>query len=180
MANPFESIEGLMPTRVLVSNWDKPRLLEALREQNIQLNRAAEDLFTDCRFKPTKVAKVIGIKALSVLDLGFPSGATYQQLMERALQSGLIECPLELGPYLRLQFLNQPEIPIDRPAAKGRAPHGAITIASKPLDEADRTPKGFYLRKLDGILWLRGYWSGVEHIWCREDVLVFSRCEGAP
>ena len=27
----------------------------------------------------------------------------------RELESGLVECPLELGPHLRMQFLGQPE-----------------------------------------------------------------------
>jgi hypothetical protein len=111
----------------------------------------------------------------TVADLGFVEGATYQQLTARALESGLVECPLELGPHFRLQFLDQPEGSAGFPATKHRAPPGSITIASSPLDDCEETPKGFYLRRIDGVLWLRGYWSWSDNIWRPEDVLVFSR-----
>ena len=109
---------------------------------------------------PLGESQVIEIATVSVAELGFGEGATYGQLIARALESGLAECPLELGPHLRLQFLDQPEGAAGLPATHGRAPPGAITVASSPLDERDETPKGFYLRRIDGVLWLRGYWSG--------------------
>jgi hypothetical protein len=73
-----------------------------------------------------------------------------------------------------LQFLNQPEGSAGLPETHHRAPFGAITVASTPLDDCDETPKGFDLRRMDGVLWLRGYWSWPGHIWNPEDVLVLS------
>ena len=119
--------------------------------------------------------RVLEIAARSVADLGFDSGATYEQLTARALESGLAECPLELGPHLRMQFLDQPEGAFGVPTTHGRAPPGGLTVASPPLDDTDETPKGFYLRRVDGVLWLRGYWSWAGQVWSPEDVLVFSR-----
>ena len=104
----------------------------------------------------SRQSKVIEIAALSVAGLGFGEGATYEQLTARALESGLVECPLELGPHLRMQFLNQPEGSAGFPATQHRAPPGSITVASSPLDDSDETPKGFYLRRIDGVLWLQG------------------------
>ena len=46
---------------------------------------------------------------LTVSDLGFPDGATTAQDFKKASQLGLELCPLELGPYLRLEYLDQPE-----------------------------------------------------------------------
>jgi hypothetical protein len=66
-----------------------------------------------------------------------------------------------------------------KPLTHGRAPPGSITVASSPLDDSDETPKGFYLRRVDGVSWLRGYWSRPGHIWSPRDVLVFSRGSGA-
>jgi hypothetical protein len=88
---------------------------------------------------------------------------------------GLTECPLELGPHLRLQFLDQPDGTDGMPLTHGRAPPGSITVASPPLDDRDETAKGFYLRRVDAVLWLRGYWSWPGHVWTPEDVLVFAR-----
>jgi hypothetical protein len=36
-----------------------------------------------------------------------------------------------------------------------------VTIASPALTDDYETPKGFYLLKICGELWLRGYWSGL-------------------
>jgi hypothetical protein len=150
-------------------------LLRTLREHNVQLNRAAESLFDDHRFTTRRQAEVIQISALSVRDLGFGAGATYAQLAAKALESGLVECPLELGPHLRIQFLDQPEGAHGRPTVHGTAPPGSITVASLALDDGDETPKGFYLRRVDGSLWLRAHWFSPDHIWSPDDVLVFCR-----
>jgi len=171
----FEPVAGFLPRKVVIGDLDTVQLRQALREHNVHFNRAAEDLFNDCRFSPSRESAEIRIKAVSVLDLGFPSGATYQQLIEEASSIGLFECPLELGPYLRLQFLDQQGTSNHGPEEKGRAPQGAITVTSKPLGEADEIPKGFYLRRANGRLWLRGYWSGPAHVWSKEDLLVFAK-----
>jgi hypothetical protein len=154
---------------------DKREMVQALREHNVRLNQAAEALFDDRRFMPLPQSKIIEISPVSVADLGFGEGATYEQLTVRALESGLVDCPLELGPHLRTQFLEQPEGSIGFPATQHRAPPGSLTIASSPLDDCEQTPKGFYLRRIDGVLWLRGYWSWPGHIWSPEDVLVLAR-----
>ena len=47
-----------------------------------------------------------------------------------------------------------------------------------PLDASEETPRGFYLRNINGTLWLRGYWSDDEHVWAPGDLFVFMRNEG--
>lgn len=37
------------------------------------------------------------------------------------------------------------------------SPDGAVTVLSELLEGDDAFPKGLYLRKVDGNLWLRGY-----------------------
>ena len=167
--------DTLVPKEVRVGGVDKLELIRALREHNVRLNEAAEDLFEDRRFVPLGRRAVVEIAFVSVAGLGFRDGATYERLVRRALDSGLVESPLEMGPQLRLQFPNQPEGSAGFPATEHRAPHGSVTVASSPLDGSDETPKGFYLRRIDGVLWLRGYRSWPGHIWSPEDVFVFSR-----
>ena len=153
----------------------KSELLQALRDQSVQLNRAAEMLFADLRFTVLGRKQDFEIAPVSVADLGFGEGATYAQLTARALESGLSECPLELGPHLRLQFPDQPEGACDTSTTHGRAPPGSITVASPPLDDSDETPRGFYLRRAGGVLWLRGYWASPDHIRNPDAVFVFAR-----
>lgn len=110
----------------------------------------------------------------SVEGLGFARGAAMGEILARAGRLGLGLCPLELGPWLRLEYLDQPEGNAGQPARPGQAPAGAITIVSAALVEDDGFPKGFYLRRIDGVLWLRGYLSGPAHVWSPDDRLIFS------
>lgn len=158
----------------------KSSLLQSLRERGVQLNQAAEDLFADDRFATAAEGRDVEIAARTVAELGFPDGATYDRLVASAAAAGLVECPLELGPHLRLQFVDQADGADGLPMSRGRAPTGSITIASSPLDDRDETPKGFYLRRVGDVLWLRGYWSGPDHVWSPGDVLVFGRGAMAP
>ena len=60
----------------------------------------------------------------------------------------------------------------DSPDVPHQAPPGSITVVSDPLIDDD-VPKGFYPRRVDGVLWLRGYVSGPNHIWQPGDRLAF-------
>lgn len=65
-------------------------------------------------------------------------------------------CPPATGPYLRLAVTSQSQAP-DSVLSAGRAPSGALHVLSAPLSEDHEYPKGFYLRVVDGVSWLRGY-----------------------
>ena|SRR5436190_18715819 len=58
---------------------------------------------------------------LRVRNLGFPQGATISDVYTSAKHLGLRLCPVELGPHLRLQFLDQPKGLLGQPvrAASG-------------------------------------------------------------
>ena len=164
-----------LPRIVSVGGVEKQELRQRLREHRVQLNQAADSLFKDERFITLSQPTTMEVVCLSVADLGFADGARYEQLTARAHESRLSECPLELGPHLRLQFLDQAEGASPAVASRHCAPPGAITIASAPLDGTDETPKGFYLRRIAGVLWLRGFWSGPDHLWNSGDYFVFVR-----
>ncbi|GAB3251424.1 hypothetical protein GCM10027562_11480 [Arthrobacter pigmenti] len=55
----------------------------------------------------------------------------------------------------------------------GRAPSGAIHIASEPLSEDVEYPKGFYIRVVDGQAWLRGYRCDDKYVWAPGQRLAF-------
>ena len=161
--------------RVVVGGVTRARLLADLSRHEIALNEAASALLADDRLQISAARREIEIVETSVLGLGFAVGATFAQLTERALQLGLQLCPLELAPFLRLQLLDQPEAAVQAAPTENRAPPGSLTIASAPLDDTYDTPNGFYLRKIDGVSWLRGYRCDAEHVWSPEDRLVYAR-----
>lgn len=65
-----------VPSSVRIGGVDKCDLLRALRDGNVQLNRAAEALFQDRRLTSLSRSRVVEIAAPSVADLGFGEGAT--------------------------------------------------------------------------------------------------------
>lgn len=156
----------------------KQALLAALLAAGIELNRAAEALFADYRFTTSEASSILETVEVAVAGLGLTEGGTIAQICERSVDLGLSLCPLELGPHLRLQFLDQPEGYVGHPPSLHRAPPGSIAIASGELSEDSDVPKGFYLRRIKGVLWLRGYWSQPENVWSPEDHFIFARARG--
>ncbi|MCY1241037.1 hypothetical protein D9M72_539170 [compost metagenome] len=69
--------------------------------------------------------------------------------------------------------LNEQVTSSDSVMSSGRAPDGALTVASEALSRDDDYPKGFYLRVVDGQAWLRGYRCDDEHTWSPDDRFIF-------
>lgn len=158
---------------VTVGGLTKAALRQALQHNAIWLNEAAEQLFASELFTTLARHTPLQTVELTVRDLGFPDGAPMAAIEEQASALALALCPLELGPHLRLQYLDQPEGYWGQPVLEQRAPSGSITIASAPLVADDDFPKGFYLRRMQGVLWLRGYRSGPDHLWSPGDHFIF-------
>jgi hypothetical protein len=163
-------------TRVVwIGGLTKAQLLEQLAQHRVELNQAAKDLCASDKFTTADERSELNTVELSVSNLGFPEGAIISEIFSRALRLGLRLCPMETGPHFRLQFLDQPEGFIGHPVTQHRAPPGSIAIASHPLSDDEKFPKGFYLRRISGTLWLRGYWSGPDHVYEPEDRLLFAK-----
>lgn len=158
----------------------KAELLSRLEAAGVLLNEAAHTLFADPRFTTSPAASRVDVVETSVAALGLPDGGTFAQIVERAAAQDLLLCPLELGPHLRLEFVDQEEGFIGQPLTQHRAPPGSLTLASAPLAEDEETPKGFYLRRIEGVLWLRGYRSWPGHPWSPQDMLAFIRRRDEP
>lgn len=76
-----------------------------------------------------------------------------------------------------MQYLDQPEICSTNISEGNKAPSGSITIASAALTEDNEFPKGFYLRRINDKLWLRGYLADDLHIWSPQDLFIFCRAQ---
>lgn len=110
---------------------------------------------------------------LTLRNLGFTREATIIEIFDAAQNLGFRLCSLELAPHLRMQYMDQPEGYLDKPIRKHRAPYGSLTVASKLLTNDESFPKGFYLRCIEGQLWLRAYISELNHLWQLDDHFVF-------
>ncbi|QEL56960.1 helicase [Chromobacterium paludis] len=158
---------------IRIGGVSKAALLEELERGGVSLNPLAHALFDDARFDTSGEAQSMRCVALSVADLGLAQGGTWPLIVRHAAALGLSLCPVETGPHLRMQWRDQAEGAIGQPATRGKAPFGSLTVASAALCDDSAVPKGFYLRRIEGVLWLRGYQSDDEHVWSADDCLLF-------
>lgn len=166
--------EGLYIKReVNIGGLQPAQLTQKLHQQGIKLNDYAEQLLSDERFVISEKRQTIQTVELTIRDLSFSEGATMPQILASLNLLKLALCPIEVGPYLRLDYCDQSEGETAIPNKKHQAPSGSLTVASAPLYSDDDFPKGFYLRKIAGELWLRGYVADDRHIWNPDDAFVF-------
>lgn len=161
------------PRLVRCGAVSKHDLLDRLARAGVELNDYARILFGHDGFIPSDEAFTASIVETSPAGLGLITGMTLPRIVDAATARGLRPCPLELGPHLRLQYQDQAESPVVPSAGPRRAPPGSLTVVSAPLVDDDDFPRGFYLRRIDGTPWLRGYRCALEFEWQPDDRLVF-------
>lgn len=139
----------------------KDQLKAELAAQKINFNYAGQMMDNE-EFVITSKAEKLDLVRLTVADLGFPSGATIEQIFAKAESLGLELCPSDLGPNYRLNYLNQP---LDE----------WIYIGMKPISDADGDP-GVFLLARDGFgLWLLDFFAAPWYRWGPDIQFVFRR-----
>ena len=148
----FKSIE--------IGGKSKTTLIDDLKARNIHFNEYAKILLSSSYFEIHSQNRFVDLVRVTPFDLGIEKKSTYSKIIQRAKELGLSLCPLYLGAFLRLNFLEQ-------------EPGPYITIASE-LPNNDRDyPNGFYVRNYEGKLWLRGYRSDDDYLWPVESEFIF-------
>ncbi|OGC67923.1 hypothetical protein A2450_01855 [candidate division WWE3 bacterium RIFOXYC2_FULL_40_11] len=106
--NPWEKPE-IFKVIELGTFEDAKALRTALEQAGISIGTWASDILD--KVKPAKAKKTVKLVVLSVGELGFPEDATatYTDICKAACAQGLDLCEAEVGPQLRLQYLDQPE-----------------------------------------------------------------------
>lgn len=160
-----------------VGGSTRRELREVLAARGVRCNAYAETLLEDRCFDDHPAQSVV-VTQRTVGDLGLRDGGSLPQILAAAQQQGLELCPPDTGPYLRLAMTDQEQAP-DSVLSAGRAPAGAVHVASAPLREDDEYPKGFYLRVVDGVSWLRGFRCDDEYRHPSESTFAFCRPSAA-
>lgn len=163
--------------QLLVGGLSRAELRERLATSGVQLNAHAETLFSHPCFDehPPETVTVVQRR---VDDLGLPVGGTLPEVIAASLGQGLELCPAITGPYLRLAMTSQAQAP-DSLLSGGRIPTGALHVVAAPLSEDHEFPKGFYLRVVEGVPWLRGFRCDDEYVWPPESVVALCAAEGS-
>lgn len=92
-------------------------------------------------FQVAKQLVEIDLALVSLAELDFHRRAPREQVHDRAIHLGLELCPAEVGPQLRLQYMDQPR-------------HEALFIATRPLEAEGFSPQVLIVRHDDKGLWL--------------------------
>ena len=113
-------------------------------------------------FKPLKKAEKLDLVVLSVEDLGFPKGATRQEIYDKAQELGLEIVPAEVGPQLRLQYEDQPM-------------NEYLLIGSEPLAASSGNLFVFSVDHPDDGRWLDSSHGNPDNHWNSSHRWVFAR-----
>jgi len=167
----MNDLNSPFPLSLSAGGMSRRELLAALSGSGVRLNASAEVLLNDAVFDQQRL-ETFSVVCRTVGQLGFSDGANLSSIFERAEKLGFSLCPSIAAPYLRLTLTDQESAP-DNVMSNGSAPSSSITVAAPPLDNDDDFPKGFYLRAVNGVLWLRGYHATDKHIWSPGDSFAF-------
>lgn len=155
----------------------RQELREQLTAAGVGLNAFAETLLEHPRVQQDAPV-ALTLTQRTVEELGLPAGGTLPQVIAAARQHGLELCPPATGPYLRLALTSQTPAP-DSVLSAGRLPTGALHVLSVPLGADHDDPKGFYLRVVDGVSWLRGFRCDDDYVWAPESVIALRGADGS-
>ncbi len=134
-----------LETNPAVNSPDKARA--ALKVKNINISDYADDILTETEF--SQELKTYELVQFTVEQLGFPKGATTQDIYQRAEELGLDLCPAEVGPQLRLQYEGE----------------DWKVIAMEPITGSAGSPRVFDLDRYGGDLWLDDDWAEPDYRW---------------
>jgi hypothetical protein len=79
-----------------------------LEQRDFRIGDWTRDMLNQKAFTVAPEEAEVDLVVMSVADLGFKDSTRYDQICARAIERGLELCPAEVGPQLRLQYLDQP------------------------------------------------------------------------
>ena len=132
------------------------QVLHKLEEHGIRINHYAEKYISHPRFSAGQPGEITAAVA-SLEELGLEKGASLDELFRHIQGTPFSPCPPDTGFFLRLAWTDQPQSQNFILRGTHSSPDGAVTVLSELLERDDAFPKGLYLRKVEGTLWLRGY-----------------------
>ena len=118
--------------------------------KGVKFYGSAEELLKKTPF--SKENMEYDLVSFSVESLGFPNGATTKEIYDKAKSVGLDICPAEVGPLLRLNYLDQPS-------------GEYLGIAMDSIELSDGGRRVFRVDCGDGELNLRTYWGDPSSRW---------------
>jgi hypothetical protein len=135
---------------------------KALKQSRNKIGDGASDILGRPAFTVAPEEAEMDLVVVSVAELGFGAGADREYVFSRAQELGLELCPAEVGPQLRLQYLDQPE-------------GDELLIGMKPIRDSYGEYKVFELEQCQNWRWLCGFQGYPDLVWNADSSWVFVR-----
>jgi hypothetical protein len=133
---------------------------KALSAKGIKIYDRAKEILQKTPFSKELIK--YDLVSFSVESLGFPKGATTAEIYQKAQELGLELCPAEVGPLLRLNYLDQPN-------------NDYLAVAMKAIETSDGDPLVFIVDRHGSELWLFTSWVRPDFRWVGGFRFVFLR-----
>jgi len=134
----------------------------ALKDNGCRISDWAKDIMKKPAFAVSPEKVELNLVKVSVVELGFSSDATREEIYERAISMGLKLVPVEAGPQLRLQYPEQP--------------YGEwLFMAMEPIKDSDGALGVFDVKRGDDALWLGTRDDYPDRVWDSGCVFVFCK-----
>jgi len=133
---------------------------KALKEAGFRIGDWASDILDKIQVSRERVQ--LDLVKVTVKDLGFTESASLKQIYAKAKELDLEMCPAEVGPALRLAYVDQS--------------YGEwIYIAMEPITVSDGHLRLFEVSHDDDAPWLFSAYGGPDDIWLLGSSFVFVR-----
>jgi hypothetical protein len=146
--------------KITIGGKTQEQLEEELRQQGNQISPDAQSMLHSKDFTTKERKEQNILIRLSVTDLGFPQGATTDEIFNKAQELGMELCPPETGPQWRLQYQDQPM-------------NEWVRIGMKQITDSGGYLNVFHLARDSGGLWLSDAWAEPAGRWGLSDTFVF-------
>ena len=137
---------------ITIGNISRDKFIPTLKERGMNVSDWSADMMKQDAFTVAGQEEQIDLVVVSVRDLGFDKATRYDAICARAKERGLELCPPEVGPQLRLQYLDQP---------LGEW----IVIAMEAIRDSDGVLRVFGVGRSDVGLWLRSIFGRPDFLW---------------
>ena len=136
-------------------------LQKELKDKGIKVSSYVKSMMEHEDFITSNEARDLNTIRLSVADLGLEGSPTTDQVYARAIELGLELVPPEVGPYYRLQNMDQ-------------AMNDWVYMGMEQITDPDDNPRVFGVAHLEDGLWLGSSWAHPVSQWRPFDEFVFS------
>ncbi len=132
----------------------------ALKTNDLRIGDWAFDILGKEAFTAATEEQEVNLVRMSVKDLGFKGNARFDEICARGKELGLELCPSEVGPQLRLQYLDQPK-------------NEWLIIAMEAIRDSHGLLDVFGVGHVDDGRWLNAYYGHPDSTWNPDYQFVF-------